>query len=82
MPDAMPIGVVAFSGSAITENLVDKARARRIPVRRDGGELTASWSYPIKGGPAARAIAPTSAYPVADRARRQRAPCPVGNISH
>ncbi|WP_137390351.1 DUF2493 domain-containing protein [Rhodoligotrophos defluvii] len=34
MLEAMPIGVVAFPGSGITENLVDKAKARRIPVRR------------------------------------------------
>ena len=36
--EAVPIGVIAFPGSAITENLVDKARARRIPVRRYGGD--------------------------------------------
>jgi hypothetical protein len=36
MLEAMPIGVIAFPGSGITENLVDKARARRIPVRRCG----------------------------------------------
>lgn len=36
MLEAMPIGVIAFPGSGITENLVDKARARRIPVRRYG----------------------------------------------
>lgn len=36
MLEAMPIGVIAFPGSGITDNLVDKARARRIPVRRYG----------------------------------------------
>ena len=36
MLEAMPIGVIAFPGSGITENLVDKAKARRIPVRRYG----------------------------------------------
>jgi hypothetical protein len=34
MLEAMPIGVIAFPGSGITENVVDKAKARRIPVRR------------------------------------------------
>src|SRR3546814_16906334 len=34
MLEVMPIGVIAFPGSGITENPVDKARARRIPVRR------------------------------------------------
>jgi hypothetical protein len=34
--EAMPIGVIAFPGLGITENLVDKAKARRIPVRRYG----------------------------------------------
>ncbi len=38
MLEAMPIGVIAFPGSGITENLVDKARARRIPVRRYGAD--------------------------------------------
>ncbi len=38
MLEAMPIGVIAFPGSGITENLVDKAKARRIPVRRYGVE--------------------------------------------
>jgi hypothetical protein len=32
----MPIGVIAFPGLGITENLVDKPKARRIPVRRYG----------------------------------------------
>ena len=36
MLEAMPIGVIAFPGSGITENLIDKAKARRIPVRRYG----------------------------------------------
>ena len=36
MLEAMPIGVIAFPGSGITENLVDKAKARRIPIRRYG----------------------------------------------
>jgi hypothetical protein len=34
MLEAMPIGVVAFPGSGIHENLTDKARAKGIPVRR------------------------------------------------
>src|SRR3546814_19493431 len=38
MLEVMPIGVIAFPGSGITENLVDKARARRIPVRRYGAD--------------------------------------------
>ena len=38
MLEAMPIGVIAFPGSGITENLVDKAKARRIPVRRYGAD--------------------------------------------
>jgi hypothetical protein len=33
----MPIGVVVFPGSGITENLVDKARVLGIPVSRFGG---------------------------------------------
>ena len=33
----MPIGVVVFPGSGITENLADKARAMGIPVWRFGG---------------------------------------------
>lgn len=37
--DATPIGLVAFPGSGITDNLVDKARAQGIPVHRhsEGG---------------------------------------------
>lgn len=38
MLEAMPIGVIAFPGSGITEDLVDKAKARRILVRRYGAE--------------------------------------------
>jgi hypothetical protein len=38
MLEAMPIGVIAFPGSGITDNLVDKARARRIPVQRYGAD--------------------------------------------
>ena len=33
----MPIGVVVFPGSGITENLADKAKALGIPVSRFGG---------------------------------------------
>ena len=33
MLETMPIGVIAFPGSGITDNLVDKARLRHIPVR-------------------------------------------------
>ena len=32
MLEIMPIGVIAFPGSGITGNLVDKARAMRLPV--------------------------------------------------
>lgn len=32
--DAMPAGVIAFPGSGITGNLIDKARARGIPLSR------------------------------------------------
>lgn len=32
--EALPIGVVVFPGSGISENLADKARARGIPVQR------------------------------------------------
>jgi hypothetical protein len=38
--DAMPIGVVVFSGAGVTENLADKAKARGIPLcdhRKRGG---------------------------------------------
>jgi hypothetical protein len=38
MLEAMPIGIIAFPGSGITDNLVDKAKARRIPVRRYGAD--------------------------------------------
>jgi len=38
MLEAMPIGVIAFPGSGITDNLIDKARTRRIPVRCYGTE--------------------------------------------
>ena len=38
MLEAMPIGMIAFPGAGITGNLVDKAKARRIPVRRYGAE--------------------------------------------
>ena len=34
MLEALPIGVVAFPGSGISENLADKARASGIPVQR------------------------------------------------
>jgi len=37
MLEAAPIGLIAFSGSGITDNLVDKARRMGIPVRRFGG---------------------------------------------
>ena len=33
----MPIGIVVFPGSGISENLADKARALGIPVWRFGG---------------------------------------------
>ena len=33
----LPIGVVAFTGSGIAENLADKAKVLGIPVRRFGG---------------------------------------------
>ncbi|MDQ2762323.1 MAG: DUF2493 domain-containing protein, partial [Pseudomonadota bacterium] len=36
MLEAMPIGVVAFPGSGISENLADKARALGVPVWRSG----------------------------------------------
>lgn len=32
--EALPIGIVVFPGSGISENLADKARARGIPVQR------------------------------------------------
>jgi hypothetical protein len=38
MLDAMPLGVIAFPGSGITDNLVDKARRLGIPVRRYGAQ--------------------------------------------
>ena len=38
MLEAMPIGVIAFPGAGISENLVDKGVVRRIPVRRYGAE--------------------------------------------
>ncbi len=34
MLEAMPIGVIAFPGSGISENLADKARKMGIPVQR------------------------------------------------
>jgi hypothetical protein len=33
MLDASPVGVIAFPGSGITANLVEKAKAKRIPVK-------------------------------------------------
>ena len=33
MLEAMPIGVIVFPGSGITDNLADKARSMRLPVR-------------------------------------------------
>jgi hypothetical protein len=35
---SMPIGVVVFPGSGITENLADKAKMLGIPVWRFGGD--------------------------------------------
>ena len=32
--EALPIGIVVFPGSGISENLADKARAKGIPVQR------------------------------------------------
>ncbi len=36
MLDAAPVGVIAFPGSGITANLVEKAKAKRIPVKTCG----------------------------------------------
>lgn len=38
MLDALPIGVIAFPGSGISQNLADKARKMGIPVWNFGGE--------------------------------------------
>src|SRR3546814_20305743 len=59
MLEVMPIGVIAFPGSGITENLVDKARARRIPVRRYGADTCHRPAAATLGGPA-RAGSPLS----------------------
>lgn len=39
MLDAMPVGIVAFPGNGVTENLADKAKKLGIPVLRftEGG---------------------------------------------
>ncbi|HML92973.1 DUF2493 domain-containing protein [Methyloceanibacter sp.] len=42
MLEALPIGVIAFPGSGITQNLTDKARKMGIPVWTFGGERGAT----------------------------------------